>query len=120
MKHKGARSFHRPSRRTLAIVEHNGQWFQEMPKRADDNQPDVVRVLRQMGVSVAVTHIVGKGFPDIVCGFRGNNWLFEIKNPDKKPSERKLTGDEPEFHLLWKGQIDIIETAEDAMRIMLA
>ncbi len=71
-------------------------------------------------MSVAHTHAVGKGFPDIICcSCKSNqNYLFEIKDPDKLPSQRKLTPDEKEFHKKWQGQIDIIETVEDALKII--
>ena len=46
------------------------------------------------------------------------NWLFEIKKSDGPPCERKLTKDEMEFHRTWMGQIAVIESAEQAVRIM--
>ena len=50
-----------------------------MPKRVDMNQPEIVADLRGIGATVQHLHMVGKGCPDILVGFRGNNWLFEIK-----------------------------------------
>ena len=50
------------------------------PKRVDRNQPQIVADLRGVpGVSVCSLHTVGNDFPDIIVGFRGQNWLFEIK-----------------------------------------
>jgi len=45
--------------------------------RVDANQKEIVTMLRRMGYSVAVTSDCGKGFPDIVVGRSGKNYLFE-------------------------------------------
>lgn len=87
--------------------------------RTDANQTQIVRKLRQMGHSVAATHTVGNGFGDIVVGIRGQNYLFEIKDPTQPPSARKLTPPEVKFHSAWRGQIDTILTAEEAHEIIM-
>lgn len=43
--------------------------------RVDDNQAEIVKVLRQLGATVRPTHTVGDGFPDLVVGWRGKNYL---------------------------------------------
>ena len=92
-------------------------------KRVDSNQKELVAALRAVpGVVVFHTHELGKGFPDIICSWRGarnmQNFLFEIKDGDKPPSARKLTPKEELFHDTWPGQVDVIETAEEALLIM--
>lgn len=86
--------------------------------RTDRNHPQIVRELRDEGISVVSTADIGDGFPDIICGVREHNYMFEIKDPWAKPSERKLTEHELSFHAQWRGQITVIESAEDALRIM--
>lgn len=86
--------------------------------RIDDNQNQLVRNLRAIGASVKVLSMVGKGFPDIAVGWNGNNYLFEIKDPNKVPSKRKLTPDEQVFFDTWSGQRAIVETIEDCLTIM--
>ena len=86
--------------------------------RVDENQPEIVRLLQQHFVSVQQLHMVGRGCPDIICGWQGTNYLFEIKNPKKPPNQRKLTPDELEFMHTWKGQVAVIHTAADALKIM--
>lgn len=86
--------------------------------RADDNQAEMVKELRGYGVSVQHLHRVGQGCPDILCGWRGTNWLFEIKDPAKSPSKRKLTEDEAIWHMQWSGQCAVVTTSEQAMEIM--
>lgn len=88
-------------------------------KRADANQSELVKQLRKIpGVSVAVTHRVGDGFSDLVVGYKGNNFLIEVKDPSQPPSKRKLTPDEQEFHSEWKGQIATAETITDILNLI--
>ena len=50
-----------------------------MRKRAksDDNQKQLVKTLRGIpGVSVSITSALGDGFPDIVVGYKKQNYLL--------------------------------------------
>lgn len=87
--------------------------------RTDDNQAQIVSALRQLGATVVVTSTMGQGFPDICCGWRGRNVLFEIKDGSKPPSRRKLTPDQIEFHAAWKGEIAVITSATEAVDYLL-
>lgn len=84
--------------------------------KIDTNQPAIVRALRQVGASVQILSAVGRGCPDIAVGFRGCNYLLELKDGDKVPSKRKLTPDEIEWHDAWHGQVAIVESIDDALR----
>ena len=86
--------------------------------RIDANQPAIVKALREAGASVLHLHELGHGKPDICVGWRGKNYLFEIKDPTKPPNQRALTEDEKAVHLAWSGQIAVIETAEEAIKIL--
>lgn len=83
--------------------------------KADDNQPQIVKAFRQSGFSVAHTHTIGKGFPDIIVGRNGINTLVEIKDGAKVKSQKQLTADEKEFHEVWRGTIIIIESVEQVI-----
>ena len=63
-------------------------------------------------------HELGKGRPDICVGWRGRNFLFEIKDPTKPNNQRALTDDEKAIHLAWQGQISVIETSEEALNVL--
>jgi hypothetical protein len=65
----------------------------------DKNQPAIVAMLRQVGAHVQHLHAVGKGCPDLLVGFRGENWLLEIKDGDKPPSARELTQPQKLWHV---------------------
>ena len=83
-----------------------------MTRRAhkiDVNQPAIVKALRKEGFSVAITSALGSGFPDIVAGKDGRNYLLEIKN-----GNGGLTDDEKEFSGAWQGQYAIVRNVEEA------
>lgn len=86
--------------------------------KVDDNQQEIVRVLRECGATVRSTAMVGEGFVDVICGYEGRNYLLEIKDGSKPPSARKLTPKEAEFHATWQGQTAIVETPVDALRVI--
>lgn len=89
-----------------------------LAKKTDVNQKKIVQDLRRIGASVFVTSSVGKGFPDLVCGFRGKNFLLELKDGNKSKSRKKLTDDETKFHLTWRGQVSTVETIDDILKII--
>lgn len=87
--------------------------------RADANQSDIVKALRAIGASVTPTHTVGKGFPDLVVGFRGRTVLFEVKDPAQPASKRRLTPDQKVFHDEWNGEAYVVETEEQAISYLM-
>lgn len=82
--------------------------------RADENQYEIAKVVRQMGGTVEFLHQLGNGIPDLLIGFRGHNLIWEIKDGTKPRSQRKLTPDQEEWHANWKGNKQIIKSMEDA------
>lgn len=65
--------------------------------RADANQPDITHALRSAGCLVQTTHMIGRGFPDLLICYRGVMALVEVKNGDGK-----LTPDEAAWHDKWR------------------
>jgi len=93
----------------------------KMPKlrsKVDANQAEIVKIFRSAGASVCCTHMLGRGFPDLVVGWGGQNILIEVKDGSKPPSQRKLTADEKAFHANWQGRIEIVESIEDVYNIL--
>ena len=88
--------------------------------KTDKNQSEIIARLRSIGASVHSTASMGKGFPDLVVGYRGRNFLFEIKDGSKPPSARKLTADQVRFHQTWAGKIHIVNSMDEAMNILTA
>ena len=86
--------------------------------RIDANQNEIVKALRDYGASVSILSSVGKGFPDICVGYEGMNYLFEIKDGNKPPSQRKLTPDEQKFFKDWNGSCDVVCSVKDCIEIL--
>jgi hypothetical protein len=86
--------------------------------RVDDNQPEIVAALRKHGASVACLHQCGGGIPDLLVGFKGVNFLIEVKDGLKRPSARKLTPDQHNWHELWRGQVSIVTNCAEAIALM--
>jgi hypothetical protein len=87
-------------------------------KRTDANQKEIVSQLRQLGVSVQHLHGVGDGCPDLLLGYRKMNFLIELKDGKKIPSEKKLTNDEQRFFNTWKGQVHKCETLDEILIVI--
>lgn len=83
--------------------------------KVDRNQAEIVDALRAAGCSVAHTYMIGQGFPDVIAGRHGVNYLLEIKDGDKPPSAKRLTDDEQKFFDEWQGQVVVVETIEEAL-----
>lgn len=88
--------------------------------RVDGNQASIVRQLRAVGASVLHTHTLKNCF-DLLVGYRGRTFIFEIKDPAQPLSARKLTAGEEEFRRTWRGTpYYIVETIEQALSIITA
>lgn len=83
--------------------------------RVDANQKEIVSALRKLGCSVTSLANVGAGVPDLLVGYKGVNYLLEVKNGKKPPSERRLTSDQQTFHAHWNGCISVVSSAETAI-----
>ncbi len=86
--------------------------------RVDANQAQLVKELRAEGCTVAILSSVGGGVPDICVGYRGHNFLMEIKDGDQPPSKRKLTADEGAFFDMWVGNCWVVTTSQQALGLM--
>jgi hypothetical protein len=70
------------------------------------------------GITVLHLHTVGRGCPDLLVGFRGNNYLIELKNAENVPSKKRLTPDEEKFFSSWNGQVSKCETLEEILQVV--
>jgi Holliday junction resolvase len=84
-----------------------------MYKRTDANQKEIVEALRTAGASVFVVSSVGAGLPDLLVGYRGNNFLLEVKNLAGRGE--RLTPRELEFMDTWRGHVAIVRSPEEAL-----
>lgn len=84
-----------------------------IPRRTDANQVAIMRAFRERGAIVFDTHVVGRGFPDLMVVWRGKVLLVEVKMPDGE-----LTRDEIKFADLVGALYHIAVTEQDVERIL--
>jgi len=85
--------------------------------RVDANHGEIKKAFISLGCSVSDTSGAGKGFPDIVVGYKGITVLVEIKDGEKTPSQRKLTKDQIIFHGNFTGAIAVVKDVDDVLKI---
>jgi hypothetical protein len=92
--------------------------------KPDANQAEIVKALRAVGCSVEIiTSPIGRaGIPDLLVGFKGVNYLIEIKVPGTKgtpPDKEDLSEAQLRWHMAWKGAIvRIVTTTEEALLVV--
>lgn len=75
--------------------------------RTDSNQKQIVDDLRACGVSVFSTSQVDN-FVDLIAGFRGLNYLLEVKSEKGKLSDKQI-----KLRDEWAGRIIIVRSIND-------
>lgn len=86
--------------------------------KVDNNQPALVAQLRGAGYHVALTHTLGRGFPDIiVTGPRLPSGDVAALLVEVKDGRGKLTEDEREWHATYPegGPLIVARCAEDVL-----
>lgn len=86
--------------------------------KVDRNQSEIVAALRDVGATVQPLHSVGAGCPDLLVGYRGRNFLIEVKDWQAPTSDRKLNDRQVEWHGGWKGQVAKVETVGAALAVI--
>ena len=80
-------------------------------RRVDANQPEIVAALRKAGATVQYLNQQGDDCPDLLVGYRAQNFVIEVKMPGGKlkPGQRVwMEG--------WKGQACVAHSPEEALR----
>ncbi len=87
--------------------------------KVDDNHRAVGAVFRGYGATLQSLAMVGHGCPDWLVGYMGRNRLVEVKDGGKEPARRALTPDQKDWHALWRGEVDIVESVQDAEALIM-
>ena len=87
-------------------------------QKADANQPEIVKALRQAGCTVEHLHTVGKGCPDLLCAINGHVFLIEVKDGAKDPSRQALTPAQKVWHEAWKAEVHIVNSVPAAIAVV--
>jgi hypothetical protein len=86
--------------------------------RRDENEAAIVEALRKAGAYVQP--ISGKDVPDLLVGFAGKTFLFEVKRPAGKKggtSHRNLLPGQERFHQQWRGGlVSVVRSPVDALK----
>lgn len=81
--------------------------------KPDANQGQIVKDLRAYGAKVSLLTGVGRDVPDLLVGYRGMNFLLEVKADGGKLSKGQV-----EWHKTWLGQCAVVRTSEEAIAVI--
>lgn len=84
-----------------------------IPRKAkrDLSEPEIVRALEGVGMTVyRLDQPV-----DLLCGYRGRNYLVECKTDQKRGGKNKKTELQAKFLEEWRGQAVILYDAQSAI-----
>ena len=77
--------------------------------RLDGNHPAIVEALERLGATV---YPIGRPV-DLLVGWKGQNWLLEVKQPRAGLEPRQVT-----FFIHWAGQAAVVRSVEDALQVI--
>ena len=87
----------------------------------DKNEACLISALESVGATVEQLP-TGKGVPDLLVGFKGENYLMEVKRKPEKgkvfASHVKLNKKQEIWHKCWRGSVSIVRTPEEALAVI--
>lgn len=87
----------------------------------DANEPEIIDALKRVGATVEPI-VTGEGVPDLLVGFREQNFLIEVKPLPVKgevfASKVQLNPTQVKWHKAWKGQKAVARTPEEALIVI--
>ena len=81
--------------------------------KVDRNHAEIAKAMKAIGASVESLHRQGHGCPDLLVGYRGTNYVLEIKAD--KGLIRALQG---VWMSNWRGQVCVVRSAEEAIHVI--
>jgi hypothetical protein len=75
--------------------------------KVDANQPAIIKSLRRCGASVVDLHAIGGGVSDLLVGFRGENYLLEVKT-----GTGAVRDSQDDFMADWRGRPPVVVRSE--------
>jgi Holliday junction resolvase len=85
--------------------------------KVDQNHPEIVAALRDIGCEVLSLAKIGKGCPDLLVYRRGKMYLLEVKHGTAK-AKGKTREAQDKFAGLWP--VSTVRSVEDAIRAVSA
>ena len=90
--------------------------------KKDANLNEIVGALQKAGAYVLDMSHVGRGFPDLIVGFRSKTILMEIKNPKSSYGKKGLNKNQLKRKEQWTGDtycvVDSIEAALNMIGVL--
>jgi hypothetical protein len=85
--------------------------------KKDANHNEIVAALQQAGAYVLDMSHVGRGFPDLIVGFRSQTILVEIKNPKTSYGKKGLNKNQLKWKESWTGgAYCVVDSIDAALR----
>lgn len=97
--------------------------------KRDANERQIIEALKAAGCSVQ--QLSGKGLPDLLVGITNTHLRFHRRDDEGylenvpinilmevKAPKAKLTADEITWHSEWRGQVVIVRSVADALRVI--
>jgi len=81
--------------------------------RRDLNHAPICKALTTLPITVCDLGDVGGGVPDIIVGYQGKNYFFEIKSEKGTLRESQV-----KWHSLWRGQVNTIYSLKEILDIL--
>jgi hypothetical protein len=90
--------------------------------RRDANEPEIVAALKAVGATVQ--QLSGEDVPDLLVGFRGGDYLLEVKRPlgprgghAEGIKHVSLTPEQATWHAAWRGRPPVVvRSVDEALR----
>jgi len=79
--------------------------------KRDKTEGPIVDLLKKVGFTVQP--LSSHNVPDLLLGYRGKNYLVEVKS-----EKGKLSNGQKEWHLCWNGQVDVLYSVDDAQKFI--
>lgn len=80
--------------------------------RRDQNEDGIKRMLDEIGATWL--EINSPGAPDLLVGWRQENWLFEVKTP-----KGKVRDNQTDWHEWWRGApVHVVRSVDDVLRVL--
>lgn len=79
--------------------------------RRDANESEIIQALMLAGASVR--QLSGDGLPDLLVGIDDRNYLMEVKD-----GRNGLTEPQFEFFEGWEGQVEVVRSIEEALKVI--
>ena len=83
-------------------------------RKVDANQPKLRKLWRSVGGSWLSLVPETGGEPDALVGWRGQDRLVEVKDPDARTDKQELRPDQVDWHRAWKGRpVAVVKCFDD-------